>query len=126
MKKMSSRTSVRYTSALASTPPLPDGARARHPSSYVVATTGFSAGSGPRANGNGHAAWGSAHPSSTTAGARNPRLTDANSSCAPAPSVHVTPARGDGRRKMLRSEEHTSELQSPMYVVWRLLLEKKQ
>src|SRR5437763_2501389 len=27
---------------------------------------------------------------------------------------------------MLRSEEHTSELQSPMYLVCRLLLEKKQ
>src|SRR5436189_1316536 len=25
-----------------------------------------------------------------------------------------------------RSEEHTSELQSPMYLVWRLLLEKKK
>src|SRR5437763_5693596 len=30
---------------------------------------------------------------------------------------------GDGRR---RSEEHTSELQSPMYLVCRLLLEKKK
>src|SRR5437763_10801990 len=28
--------------------------------------------------------------------------------------------------KMLRSEEHTSELQSPMYLVCRLLLEKKK
>src|SRR5437762_6323691 len=27
--------------------------------------------------------------------------------------------------KILRSEEHTSELQSPMYLVCRLLLEKK-
>src|SRR5437762_11388829 len=27
---------------------------------------------------------------------------------------------------MLRSEEHTSELQSPMYLVCRLLLEKKK
>src|SRR5256886_6291705 len=64
MKKMSSRTSVRYTSALASTRPPPPGARTRHPSSYVVATTGLRAGSGPRANGSGHAAWGSAHASS--------------------------------------------------------------
>src|SRR5437762_7936745 len=31
---------------------------------------------------------------------------------------------GDGRR-LERSEEHTSELQSPMYLVCRLLLEKK-
>src|SRR5437762_8323655 len=30
------------------------------------------------------------------------------------------------RRTRLRSEEHTSELQSPMYLVCRLLLEKKK
>src|SRR5437762_10910495 len=30
-----------------------------------------------------------------------------------------------GRIAQLRSEEHTSELQSPMYLVCRLLLEKK-
>src|SRR5437879_9920444 len=29
-------------------------------------------------------------------------------------------------RRKLRSEEHTSELQSPMYLVCRLLLEKKK
>src|SRR5437762_13242374 len=29
-------------------------------------------------------------------------------------------------RKRVRSEEHTSELQSPMYLVCRLLLEKKK
>src|SRR5437879_13892586 len=29
-------------------------------------------------------------------------------------------------RRILRSEEHTSELQSPMYLVCRLLLEKKK
>src|SRR5437764_1708220 len=29
-------------------------------------------------------------------------------------------------RRNLRSEEHTSELQSPMYLVCRLLLEKKK
>src|SRR5437763_11517440 len=33
--------------------------------------------------------------------------------------------RGDAARKE-RSEEHTSELQSPMYLVCRLLLEKKK
>src|SRR5437764_1853419 len=35
---------------------------------------------------------------------------------------------GDARRGRadLRSEEHTSELQSPMYLVCRLLLEKKK
>src|SRR5437764_11426922 len=31
-----------------------------------------------------------------------------------------------GRGRRLRSEEHTSELQSPMYLVCRLLLEKKK
>src|SRR5437762_11778518 len=31
-----------------------------------------------------------------------------------------------GRPRPSRSEEHTSELQSPMYLVCRLLLEKKQ
>src|SRR5436189_6453914 len=30
------------------------------------------------------------------------------------------------RRARIRSEEHTSELQSPMYLVCRLLLEKKK
>src|SRR5437879_13804126 len=34
--------------------------------------------------------------------------------------------RGAGRDGLLRSEEHTSELQSPMYLVCRLLLEKKK
>src|SRR5437762_9863749 len=33
--------------------------------------------------------------------------------------------RGPSRGPVLRSEEHTSELQSPMYLVCRLLLEKK-
>src|SRR5437879_10540927 len=32
----------------------------------------------------------------------------------------------DRGRGVLRSEEHTSELQSPMYLVCRLLLEKKK
>src|SRR5437764_6200116 len=38
------------------------------------------------------------------------------------------PARPAQRRpgRVLRSEEHTSELQSPMYLVCRLLLEKKK
>src|SRR3712207_8707478 len=33
---------------------------------------------------------------------------------------------GDGRRVAVRSEEHTSELQSRQYLVCRLLLEKKK
>src|SRR5437762_4591211 len=38
-----------------------------------------------------------------------------------------TPARVEMRlRQHFRSEEHTSELQSPMYLVCRLLLEKKK
>src|SRR6476469_10240799 len=40
----------------------------------------------------------------------------------PAPA----PARGAQLRLARRSEEHTSELQSPMYIVCRLLLEKKK
>src|SRR5437763_3859581 len=32
----------------------------------------------------------------------------------------------DAGRRRVRSEEHTSELQSPMYLVCRLLLEKKK
>src|SRR5256885_4294013 len=38
--------------------------------------------------------------------------------------VHA-PAHGVGRKKLHRSEEHTSELQSPCNLVCRLLLEKK-
>src|SRR5437763_12718132 len=34
--------------------------------------------------------------------------------------------RRPGRAGVVRSEEHTSELQSPMYLVCRLLLEKKK
>src|SRR5438876_10793044 len=37
---------------------------------------------------------------------------------------HPLPAAGPGRRQ--RSEEHTSELQSPVHLVCRLLLEKKK
>src|SRR5437879_8787574 len=41
---------------------------------------------------------------------------------------HSLPTFGaaDALRIALRSEEHTSELQSPMYLVCRLLLEKKK
>src|SRR5437762_7109110 len=35
------------------------------------------------------------------------------------------PAKRNLQKKKSRSEEHTSELQSPMYLVCRLLLEKK-
>src|SRR3712207_7046057 len=45
-----------------------------------------------------------------------------------APALHVDDAFADGERPLdaLRSEEHTSELQSRQYLVCRLLLEKKQ
>src|SRR5690348_17609623 len=37
-----------------------------------------------------------------------------------------TPASSSSRRSASRSEEHTSELQSPVHLVCRLLLEKKK
>src|SRR5258708_21020959 len=43
--------------------------------------------------------------------------------------VHQEPARGSdhpGRLRQVRSEEHTSELQSPDHLVCRLLLETKK
>src|SRR5437762_11170975 len=49
---------------------------------------------------------------------------------APDPAIHreaivqVYAGRAFGWRGAFRSEEHTSELQSPMYLVCRLLLEK--
>src|SRR5437763_15351680 len=55
--------------------------------------------------------------------------------CGPAPALSsmvgcgcITRAPAPCRRQPLppRSEEHTSELQSPMYLVFRLLLEKKK
>src|SRR5437763_11258699 len=42
-----------------------------------------------------------------------------------AASIPRLKSRSVGDRLILRSEEHTSELQSPMYLVCRLLLEKK-
>src|SRR5436189_3204600 len=45
----------------------------------------------------------------------------------PCPSVsYVTTSLRNTSSTWLRSEEHTSELQSPMYLVCRLLLEKKK
>src|SRR2546423_4106156 len=40
--------------------------------------------------------------------------------------AHPGASRSDPRRLVLRSEEHTSELQSLAYLVCRLLLEKKK
>src|SRR5437763_5804574 len=45
---------------------------------------------------------------------------------APVPSHRYPSPFAIGRRRHARSEEHTSELQSPMYLVCRLLLEKKK
>src|SRR5437763_4669098 len=44
----------------------------------------------------------------------------------PDPRGRRPPLRGPRRIAGSRSEEHTSELQSPMYLVCRLLLEKKK
>src|SRR5436189_3174880 len=41
-------------------------------------------------------------------------------------SSDATPAAAEFKDVLHRSEEHTSELQSPMYLVCRLLLEKKK
>src|SRR3712207_8211094 len=40
--------------------------------------------------------------------------------------VALCPAHGDDLTSLMRSEEHTSELQSRQYLVCRLLLEKKK
>src|SRR2546425_5517614 len=45
--------------------------------------------------------------------------------CRPGAPSPMVPLRGNGR-KLYRSEEHTSELQSLAYLVCRLLLEKKK
>src|SRR5207244_6301718 len=50
--------------------------------------------------------------------------TDALSGCASAAASSMSTARSCGRR-IARSEEHTSELQSPDHLVCRLLLEQK-
>src|SRR5258708_8337299 len=42
-----------------------------------------------------------------------------------APSIRRAPHASRKPRRILRSEEHTSELQSPDHLVCRLLLEKK-
>src|SRR5436189_4820734 len=42
------------------------------------------------------------------------------------PQEHQNDLRRHGQLGLWRSEEHTSELQSPMYLVCRLLLEKKK
>src|SRR5437879_9673518 len=58
-------------------------------------------------------------------------VTKRRAGSAPAPDYYVTVVAhsdlyGELRKLFSRSEEHTSELQSPMYLVCRLLLEKKK
>src|SRR3712207_8124170 len=60
-------------------------------------------------------------PYTTLFRSRNP--TPRARAVALASSVLAVPG---GPRRCLRSEEHTSELQSPQYLVCRLLLEKKK
>src|SRR5687767_15706634 len=52
------------------------------------------------------------------------KLRASEADCAVAANQPLTPAAG-GPRCQIRSEEHTSELQSLAYLVCRLLLEKK-
>src|SRR3712207_8130082 len=68
---------------------------------------------------------GAAHRS--VAGARGPGAVGAAGLATPR-AVDPAPAgqRHAGGRRVLRSEEHTSELQSRPYLVCRLLLEKKK
>src|SRR5437764_6031265 len=55
----------------------------------------------------------------------SPRWSAPTPSSPPAPISRCTCSRCTGG-SATRSEEHTSELQSPMYLVCRLLLEKKK
>src|SRR5208337_5663873 len=53
-------------------------------------------------------------------------LSVANSLAAVAAGAHQVHGVAKATHTVIRSEEHTSELQSPMYLVCRLLLEKKK
>src|SRR5437879_11441691 len=55
-----------------------------------------------------------------------PAMRPTSGSVSPARAITVTPTTNAEEIGLLRSEEHTSELQSPMYLVCRLLLEKKK
>src|SRR5438876_2588341 len=59
------------------------------------------------------------------AGSRDPRLEDLAREFLGMELVSTEQLLGTGRAEELRSEEHTSELQSPVHLVCRLLLEKK-
>src|SRR5262245_65366900 len=55
----------------------------------------------------------------------NPRSTG-RPRCGQQQRLQEAPGSGDRRRRLRRSEEHTSELQSLRHLVCRLLLEKKK
>src|SRR5437879_10742149 len=72
------------------------------------------------------------HAIIATAGAARRRMTGRSGPTVSVPAgrarvvtVKGRPLSGIGGTRDYRSEEHTSELQSPMYLVCRLLLEKK-
>src|SRR5436189_4448325 len=58
--------------------------------------------------------------------ARRPSTRSDRTASTPKPTSSAAPATNDVGFGVERSEEHTSELQSPMYLVCRLLLEKKK
>src|SRR4051794_41613601 len=55
-----------------------------------------------------------------------PRRRRRGRTAAPPAAARARPEARPGRRRRPRSEEHTSELQSPVHLVCRLLLEKKK
>src|SRR2546426_4973322 len=57
---------------------------------------------------------------------REPRCGARSSGCSPACAGRSRSTSAPARRTRKRSEEHTSELQSPCNLVCRLLLEKKK
>src|SRR5438876_5097038 len=71
----------------------------------------------------GHARSGSPFPRQDM---RGPRKTPTGINPAAGPGGSSWPARDWGAPPPSRSEEHTSELQSPVHLVCRLLLEKKK
>src|SRR5437762_8236794 len=77
-----------------------------------------------RSSSSAKAAWlGAPSPASTTTGMEH--CSTIISICARVSMPRLEPI-GEPSGITVRSEEHTSELQSPMYLVCRLLLEKKK
>src|SRR2546426_3597631 len=65
-------------------------------------------------------------PASAATGGVDPVRPSAGPPAAPDPQVHLAPRHAGSQMYLWRSEEHTSELQSPCNLVCRLLLEKKK